>query len=112
MTETKSLCAKISVDLHAKITTEKEESGLTLNEYVEQIITEYYELKKGGFKMANSEIRTLAVQISVDLMDRLDTYLDRKGLKKKQFLTSLIEKVLEDAEKEELNNSFTDGEGE
>ncbi len=110
--ETKSLCAKISVELHNKITTEKEESGLTLNEYVEQLITEYYEVKKGGIKMANTEIRTLAVQISVDLMDRLDAHLEKRGLKKKQFLTSLIEKVLEDAEKEEQNNGFTDAEGE
>lgn len=112
MSETKSLCAKISVELHGKVTTEKEESGLTLNEYVEQLITEYYELKKGGKTMSNENIRTLAIQIPAELMDRLDAHLEKNGLKKKQFLTSLIIKVLEDAEKEELNKEFTDAEGE
>ncbi len=43
MAETKSLCALIPIELHNKVTASKDESGLTLNQYVEKIITEYYE---------------------------------------------------------------------
>lgn len=58
MAETKSLCAKICVKLHNKVTQCKDDSGLTLNEYVEQLITEYYQMKERTLNMAT---RTLAL---------------------------------------------------
>ncbi|MFI3228501.1 MAG: 4-oxalocrotonate tautomerase [Clostridia bacterium] len=104
MENVKSLCAKISVPLHDKVSAEKEQSGLTLNQYIEQIITEYYKLKEGEKTMSDKNVRTLAIQVSAELMDKLDAYLEKNGIKKKAFLTSLIEKVLEDAQKEQLND--------
>ncbi|MFI3228438.1 MAG: 4-oxalocrotonate tautomerase [Clostridia bacterium] len=104
MENTKSLCAKISVPLHDKVSLKKEQSGLTLNQYIEQIITEYYKLKEGEKTMSDKNVRTLAIQVSAELMDKLDAYLEKNAIKKKAFLTSLIEKVLEDAEKEQLND--------
>ena len=113
MAETKNMSVQLPIELHQKVTESKDAQGTTLSEYVKNLITEYYDMiEKGGKIMANAEIRTLAVQISAELMDRLDAHLEKRGLKKKQFLTSLIEKVLEDAEKEELNKGFTDAEGE
>ena len=42
--------------------------------------------------------RTLAVQIDAELFDRLDDYLKKNKLKKRNFITDLIQKVLDEAE--------------
>lgn len=102
MAETKSLCAKISVELHNKVTQSKDESGLTLNEYVEKLITEYYELKEMKPTMAT---RTLALQISEELFARIKKHLDATPhLTQKAFITELIIKALDEAELQEDNN--------
>lgn len=108
--ERKSLCAVINMELHKKITEEKEYRQLTLSEYMEQLLTEYYEMK-GKVTMTES-IRTLAIQIPSELMDRLDTYLQERGLKKKVFLRKLIEDALDDelsvTDNVELNETSAD----
>lgn len=99
MAETKSLCAKISVELHNKVTQSKEESGLTLNEYVEQLITEYYAMKGRKTDMAT---RTLALQISEELFARIKKHVDSTPhLTQKAFITELITKALAQLENEE-----------
>lgn len=99
MVETKSLCAKISVELHNKVTQCKDESGLTLNEYVEKLIIEYYELKEMKSNMAT---RTLALQISEELFVRIKKHVDATPhLTQKAFITEIITKALDDLEKAE-----------
>ena len=101
MEEKKNLCAMIPVELHAKVIEGKERSGLkTVADYVEQILTEYFE---GGQKnMAGT--KTLAIQVSEELLQRLKDYLDaehkRTGRKisQKEFIVGLIETALADAE--------------
>lgn len=94
MTETKNLCAQISVPLHNRVREGQAESGLTLSEYVTKILTEYFE---GGSTMAT---RTLALQISEELFQRLKAHLasesQRLGKKvsQKEFIVSLIEEAL------------------
>ncbi len=102
--QTKSLCAKISTELHAQITTEKEKLGIPLNEYIEQLIIEYYQLTKGETNM-NKEVRTLAIQVSPELMQRLDAYLNVTGIKKKMFLIQLLEHALDVKERELSENT-------
>lgn len=46
MEEIKSLCAKIPIELHNKVRASQEESGLTLNQYVEKLIIKYYQMKE------------------------------------------------------------------
>lgn len=102
MAETKSLCAKISVGLHNKVTQSKEESGLTLNEYVEQIITQYYNMKERTPTMAT---RTLALQISEELFARIKNHVDATShLTQKAFLTEIITKALDELEQAEITN--------
>ena len=91
MADLKSLCAKIDINLHDKISREKELTGYSLGEYLEEIIKEYYEFKENG-KMEKT--RTLAIQISEDLFLQLKEYLKANNLKQKDFLTDLIEKVI------------------
>lgn len=64
------------------------------SEYITQIITEYYE--RGTMKNM-SDSRTMAIQISDELFERLKSYLKTNGISQKQFLTELIEKALDEA---------------
>lgn len=41
--KTKNLCAHIPVTLHDRVREEQQRSGMTLNEYMTRLITEYYE---------------------------------------------------------------------
>ena len=45
MTDKKNLCAQIDTALHARVRQEQEQSGKTLSEFVEQLITDYYKMK-------------------------------------------------------------------
>lgn len=86
----------LPADLHARVRQEQEKAGMTLGEYVEAMITEYYDWKDG--KIMTGEMRTLAAQIPAELFDRLDRYLKARGIKKKDFLVDLITRALEESE--------------
>ena len=45
MADKKNLCAQIDTALHARVRQEQEQSGKTLSEFVEQLITDYYKMK-------------------------------------------------------------------
>ena len=95
----KNLCAMLPVALHTRVRQEQEKAGMTLGEYVEAMITEYYDWKDG--KIMTGEMRTLAAQIPAELFDRLDRYLTERGIKKKDFLVDIITRALETAEADE-----------
>lgn len=61
MEERKNLCAMLPVALHARVRQEQEKAGMTLSDYIETMITEYYDWKDG--KIMTREMRTLAAQI-------------------------------------------------
>lgn len=92
----KNLCAMLPVTLHTRVRQEQEKAGMTLGEYVEAMITEYYDWKDG--RIMTGEMRTLAAQIPAELFDRLDRYLKERGIKKKDFLVDIITRALAAAE--------------
>ena len=96
MEERKNLCAMLPIALHTRVRQEQEKAGMTLSDYVETMITEYYDWKDG--KIMTGEMRTLAAQIPAELFDRLDRYLKERGIKKKDFLVDIITRALEAAE--------------
>ena len=53
----KNLCTMLPVALHTRVRQEQEKAGMTLGEYVEAMITEYYDWKDG--KIMTGEMRTL-----------------------------------------------------
>ena len=106
MEERKNLCAMLPVALHARVRQEQEKAGMTLGEYVEAMITEYYDWKDG--KIMTGEMRTLAAQIPAELFDRLDRYLKERGIKKKDFLVDIITRALEEAEAAEVTKTITE----
>ena len=102
----KNLCAMLPVALHTRVRQEQEKAGMTLGEYVEAMITEYYDWKDG--KIMTGEMRTLAAQIPAELFDRLDRYLKERGIKKKDFLVDIITRALEEAEAAEVTETITE----
>lgn len=101
----KNLCAMLPVALHTRVRQEQEKAGMTLGEYVEAMITEYYDWKDG--KIMTGEMRTLAAQIPAELFDRLDRYLKERGIKKKDFLVDIITRALEAAEVTKVTETIT-----
>jgi len=108
MPETRNLCAQIPLALHAQVCEERERSGLTTAQYMTQLLTEYYEMKKdgGNAAMKNNGSRTLAFQVSADLFERLKQHLERetartgRKLTQRQFILGLIEKALDESEQQ------------
>ncbi len=93
--ERKNLCAMIPADLHAKVREKQELSGETLSNYIEKVLTKYYEME--GKTMSTQATRTLAIQISSELMDRVKIHLTKNKISQKDFLIGLIEKALDEA---------------
>ena len=102
----KNLCAMLPVALHTRVRQEQEKAGMTLGEYVEAMIAEYYDWKDG--KIMTGEMRTLAAQIPAELFDRIDRYLKERGIKKKDFLVDIITRALEAAEAAEVTETITE----
>ncbi len=108
MSETRNLCAQLPLALHAQVCEERERAGLTTAQYMTQLITVYYEMKKNGGNatMANNGSRTLAFQVSEDLFQRLKQHLERetartgRKLTQRQFILGLIEKALDESEQQ------------
>ena len=96
MEQTKNLCAQIPLALHNRVREEQARSEKSLSEYITEVLTQYYE---GGVNMAGT--RTLAVQISEELFQKLKAHLaaesERQGRKisQKEFLLDLIQQALE-----------------
>ena len=98
MADKKNLCAQIDTALHARVRQEQEQSGKTLSEFIEQLITDYYKMKEGT-KMTG-DMRTMAIQLPEELFERLKAYLKKNNLKQKQFIIGLIEDALEQDEED------------
>ena len=92
MGKTINLCAKIPEELHAQAREEQEELGVTLNEYIKEVLEEHFK-KKGG-KGMNENTRTIAFQVSEELFERLKAYLTANRLKQKGFFVGHIEDVV------------------
>ena len=86
----KNLCAMIPESLHARVKQEQETKGITLSEFVEQILIEHFE---GGKNMEAT--RTLAVQISEELFQKMKKYLKDNRITQKEFIINLIEHALD-----------------
>lgn len=101
--ETKGITCKIPLDLHNRVSEEIRETESTISKFIEMVIMEHYE--KGAVKVMEKG-RTLAFQVSEELFQRVKEYLEnyektyRRRLTQKEFVISLIEQALEEAEEE------------
>lgn len=97
--EMKNICGKIPLELHAKVRGEIEQREISTQEFLQQVIEEHF-MEKGVEQMA---ARTIAVQVTEELFGRLKVAVAWKGCKQKDFLTSIIEKAIEEIEAEQEN---------
>ena len=103
MTEMKNICGKIPKDLHEKV---REEIELTESKHTEIYTAGHrrtFERFTGKGEMSMGTARTIAVQVSEELFQRLKTVIAKKGMKQKDFLIQIIEEALEKAEAEWQN---------
>ena len=100
--ETKGLTCKIPLELHDRITAEIRQNESTMSKFIEQIVLEHY--AKGVTTMGKT--RTMAFQVSEELFQQIKDYLARyeqtyhRRLSQKEFVISLIEQALEEADEE------------
>ena len=101
--ETKGLTCKIPLDLHNQISEEIRETESNMSKFIEMVIREHYQ--KGEINMTEKG-KTLAFQVSGELFQRIKEYLVlyektyHRRLTQKEFVISLIEQALEEAEEE------------
>lgn len=92
----RNLCAQIPISLHNRVREEQERRQETLSEYVQHVLTQYYEYeKKGGAAMGKGS-KTLAFQVTEEFFQRVKAYLDKHPkLTQREFVLGLIEQELE-----------------
>lgn len=108
MATTKNLCAQIPIDLHERVSEERERLGQTTSEYITNLIQDYYNMienQKGGIQMTEKG-RTMAFQIPEELFQRIKRHLERetlrngKKLTQRDFVLNLITQALDEADAE------------
>lgn len=95
--ETKNICGKIPLDLHAKVRAEIEQQDISTSQFLQKVIEEHF-MEKGVDSMA---ARTIAVQVTEELFGRLKAAVAWKGCKQKDFLISIIENAIAEVEAEQ-----------
>ena len=97
MAEMKNICGKIPVELHEKVRAEIEEKETSTQIFIRQVIEEHFNRleSKGEESM---EKRTLAVQVTEELFQRVKWVVAKEGIKQKDFIIRIIEKAVEEVE--------------
>ena len=104
MATTKNLCAQIPIDLHERVSEERERLGQTTSEYIANLIQDYYNMmenQKGGIHMTEKG-RTMAFQVPEELFQRIKRHLERETLQltQRDFVLNLITQALDEADAE------------
>ena len=97
MAEMKNICGKISVELHEKVRAEIEERETSTQIFIQQVIEEHFNRLEGKGE-ESMEKRTLAVQITEELFQRVKWAVAKEGIKQKDFIIRIIEKAVEEVE--------------
>jgi predicted HicB family RNase H-like nuclease len=92
METTRNLCAQIPIELHDKVREAREQSGKTLNQYMTDLLTNYFER---GTQTMNESISTIAFQVPKELHQELKVYLKKHGFTLKEFMLQQIHHALE-----------------
>ena len=97
MAEMKNICGKIPVELHEKVRAEIEEKETSTQIFIQQVIEEHFNRLEGKGE-ESMEKRTLAVQITEELFQRVKWVVAKEGIKQKDFIIRIIEKAVEEVE--------------
>ena len=108
MAEMKNICGKIPMDLDEKVREEIELTESSTQKFLQQVIKEHFNRVERKGEISMGAVRTVAVQVSEELFQRLKTVIAKKGMKQKDFLIQIIEEALEKAEAEWQNKDSTE----
>lgn len=97
MAEMKNICGKIPVELHEKVRAEIEETETSTQIFIRQVIEEHFNRLEGKGE-ESMEKRTLAVQVTEELFQRVKWAVTKEGVKQKDFIIRIIEKAVEEVE--------------
>ena len=100
MAEMKNICGKIPMDLHEKVREEIELTESSTQKFLQQVIEEHFNRLEGKGEISMGAVRTVAVQVSEELFQRLKVVIGQKHMKQKDFFIQIIEEALEKAEAE------------
>lgn len=100
MAEMKNICGKIPMDLHEKVREEIELTESSTQKFLQQVIEEHFNRLEGKGEISMGAVRTVAVQVSEELFQRLKVVIGKNHMKQKDFLIQIIEEALEKAEAE------------
>ena len=100
MAEMKNICGKIPMDLHEKVREEIELTESSTQKFLQQVIEEHFNRLDGKGEISMGAVRTVAVQVSEELFQRLKVVIGKNHMKQKDFLIQIIEEALEKAEAE------------
>ena len=93
----KNICGKIPVELHEKVRAEIEEKETSTQIFIQQVIEEHFNRLEGKGE-ESMEKRTLAVQVTEELFQRVKWVVAKEGIKQKDFIIRIIEKAVEEVE--------------
>lgn len=97
MAEMKNICGKIPLELHEKVRAEIEEKETSTQIFIRQVIEEHFNRLEGKGE-ESMEKRTLAVQVTEELFQRVKWVVAKEGIKQKDFIIRIIEKAVEEVE--------------
>lgn len=97
MAEMKNICGKIPIELHEKVRAEIELNESSTQLFIQQVIEEHFNRLDGKGEQ-NMEKRTLAVQISEELFQRVKWAVAKEKMKQKDFIIAIIEAAVEEVE--------------
>ena len=97
MVEMKNICGKIPVELHEKVRAGIEEKETSTQIFIRQVIEEHFNRLEGKGE-ESMEKRTLAVQVTEELFQRVKWAITKEGVKQKDFIIRIIEKAVEEVE--------------
>lgn len=95
MTELKNICGRIPLDLHEQVRQEIEDTESSIPKFLQMVIEEHF-TRKGESSMDAK--KTIAVQVTEELFNRLKKVVEWKKCKQKDFLIDLLEAAIEEAE--------------
>ena len=89
----KNICGKIPVELHEKVRAEIEEKETSTQIFIRQVIEEHFNRleNKGEESM---EKRTLAVQVTEELFQRVKWAVAKEGIKQKDFIIRIKSRII------------------
>ena len=97
MSEMKNICGKIPIELHEKVRAEIELNESSTQLFIQQVIEEHFNRLEGKGELS-MEKRTLAVQVSEELFQKVKWAVAKEGMKQKDFIIRIIEKAIEEIE--------------